>query len=1087
MRFTAKLAAALFVSVLSISIGLSINSSLAQGNKEFGLGAPQSVLDLPNSPLRDKIDNLPAHARQNALQWLQDIEFTEYDIPSLDVDEDGGVFFVDSVLPDEVEGTLPLYEPDGLGGLEDQCDGAPTQASGVPIFHSKPNSDNVLFLDLDGGIVPAGTAWGGSGWDTHPYNREGSPDTFTANEIDFMCEIWLRVAADFMPFDLDVTTEDPGTFGPTVGRVLITNSTDKNGVKLPYDTAGGVAYVNVFGRSNYHTYYSPAFVYANRLGTGYPKYVAEAASHEMGHNFGLSHDGEDPGDGAYYRGHGSGPTSWGPIMGVGYYTNMTQFSKGDYPNATQLQDDLAIIANDTGYEPDDHGDTAGTASQLLVSNGTIDDWGLIETPTDVDVFEFQTSGGTVTIDARNAPDSTYSTSRPEVGNLDIRLELRNSSGSLVLADDVDGDAEAYIQTTLGAGTYTLHVSGVGDSVTPYNDYGSLGQYFLLGTVATEPCVISAPFVSVDPSNQTAGGGQQAVFSVEVTANMSGGCSNVVHDLSLSAPAGVSASLGTNQMLLSLNETDTTTLSASSTVDDSHLLTVTVTNSEDSTNASTTFVVDATAPAWIGNVPWSTEPTANGETEIMMAAGTIDDDGSGPYEYYFTCTPNCADSGWQPSTSYTAQGLSSGGTYNFAVMARDQWGNANDPSNTLSATTDGSCTVDAVSVSISPSPQTVYENQTADYNVQVATTSGGQNCAAVTHNLSASGGGASVSLDDSSLSIVPGQSGSTMLHASSATAGDYSLGVTATASGGPSETGNAMLDVDALPDITVNSIDVSLLQFKKNGAYARARIVIGPVMSGATVQGTWSGVVTGSASGLTDGTGAVEFDSPTVGRGTIGRFIFTVTGVSMSGYGYTESVTFDCVERLQAGSINSADCGPVGGNQPPSVSITGPANGASFVEGTTINFTATASDPEDGPADGDLNASIVWSGAISGSGASQSSSTLGVGSHDVTATVTDNDGVSSSDTITVTVTSNNPGQTGTITGNVKNKSQPLSGATVSVAGVTPVSTDASGNYTLLNVPVGSQTVQASHGSCQTKSSTVSVLGGSTHTVNFRLKC
>ncbi len=37
--------------------------------------------------------------------------------------------------------------------------------------------------------------------------------------------------------------------------------------------------------------YRPAFVYYNNLGGGREDYVAEAASHEMGHNLGLSHDG----------------------------------------------------------------------------------------------------------------------------------------------------------------------------------------------------------------------------------------------------------------------------------------------------------------------------------------------------------------------------------------------------------------------------------------------------------------------------------------------------------------------------------------------------------------------------------------------------------------------------------------------------------------------------------------------------------------------------------------------------------------------------------------------------------------------------
>ncbi len=48
---------------------------------------------------------------------------------------------------------------------------------------------------------------------------------------------------------------------------------------------------------------------------------------QVGHNGGLHHDGaitSTPGGMGYYPGHGSGPTGWAPIMGVGYGQALVQ-------------------------------------------------------------------------------------------------------------------------------------------------------------------------------------------------------------------------------------------------------------------------------------------------------------------------------------------------------------------------------------------------------------------------------------------------------------------------------------------------------------------------------------------------------------------------------------------------------------------------------------------------------------------------------------------------------------------------------------------------------------------------------------------
>src|SRR5690606_33977652 len=122
--------------------------------------------------------------------------------------------------------------------------------------------------------------------------------------------IWQRVAEDFAPFDVDVTTEDLGEaiihrtnladqiFGT---RVLITNSWVVSDAVCG-SGCGGSAYFNAFdavGAS--HTLRQPALVFGHMLGNN-AKAIAEASSHEAGHNFGLVHDGRTvPGE-TYYDG-----------------------------------------------------------------------------------------------------------------------------------------------------------------------------------------------------------------------------------------------------------------------------------------------------------------------------------------------------------------------------------------------------------------------------------------------------------------------------------------------------------------------------------------------------------------------------------------------------------------------------------------------------------------------------------------------------------------------------------------------------------------------------------------------------------------
>jgi len=92
----------------------------------------------------------------------------------------------------------------------------------------------------------------------------------------------------------------------------------------------------------------------------------------------------------------------------------------------------------------------------------------------------------------------------------------------------------------------------------------------------------------------------------------------------------------------------------------------------------------------------------------------------------------------------------------------------------------------------------------------------------------------------------------------------------------------------------------------------------------------------------------------------------------------------------------------GGNTPPVVDIISPADNSSFEEGTSVSFTATATDTEEGNIDDEISWSSNIDGSI-GSTGTFSTSALSVGTHIITASATDQGSLTGSDQITVQIT------------------------------------------------------------------------------------
>lgn len=468
-------------------------------SKPAMVATPDPVLfsDIPDGAFKTGLKKLKQDVQERVLDRLSKERQLLVDIDSIRVDSNGMIYYVcsfDAVPTEDSSPSLHASPLDEVLSTPMVSESPPGQIPSPPVLHSQPGASRVLFLDFDGHEIE-GTAWNintnyqgpVTQWKCLPYSTDSDSGTFSETELINITQIWQRVAEDYAPFDVDVTTEQPANWSSETGHALITPTTDGNGLACPHYGLGGVAYVDVFSDAWYsYNYwsvcYSPAWVNGGMSASS----IAEAASHELGHNLGLHHDGTS--SAGYYSGHSNGSISWAPIMGTGYSRNITQWSKGEYYLANNSEDDLVIIKNKLQYRSDDHGNENGAATFLSQdSNGAVIQEGVIETTGDTDVFSFFAGGGSITIEAASyeAPSSTWG------GNLDIRIKIFNSSGTLVASANPVAETGASITTNLAAGTYYLHITPtalgnpMGSPPTGYTDYAVLGQYSIAGLISSD--------------------------------------------------------------------------------------------------------------------------------------------------------------------------------------------------------------------------------------------------------------------------------------------------------------------------------------------------------------------------------------------------------------------------------------------------------------------------------------------------------------------------------------------------------------------------------------------------------------------------
>jgi hypothetical protein len=343
------------------------------------------------------------------------------------------------------------------------------------LLHSLPGATEILYLDYDGfnGI------WGNyTAWDT-----DGDPNTYSDAERTTIQEVWMAVAEDFLPFNIDVTMELPAP--------------GWRGQRAVIDGSHIYTYSWAYGGDWAADTIREAYVYP---GDDTWEWIAHSISHEVGHALDLDHHGSAD-DGAYYYGHGTGQTNWCAIMGWGAWS-LTNWSEGQYFESTNSQNDLAVIDNVAGvdFRSDDHGGTTGTATPInIASKLSFAAEGIITDPNDVDYFAFTVPAGAVQFSINE--DVIIG-----ISNLDVEAKIHDAGGAVLYTSNPQNLISATFDVPLLAGDYYLSIDGKGwgnpmaDPPTGYTDYGVLGYYSILAEVIPTAPVAVPPAAPVIYTN-----------------------------------------------------------------------------------------------------------------------------------------------------------------------------------------------------------------------------------------------------------------------------------------------------------------------------------------------------------------------------------------------------------------------------------------------------------------------------------------------------------------------------------------------------------------------------------------------------------
>ena len=330
-----------------------------------------------------------------------------------------------------------------------------TTRSAVPIYNSKPDAKTVLLLDFIGGTVQDPLWNGGKVIDVKP----------AMYSLDQIKQVYDIVAERYAAFNVNITTDvNKYATAPVKNRmrILLTTTNFINGY-------GGYSFIGSLKLAGTSIYSAniPCFAFVSNVGNA--KNAGEVAAHELGHTFGLTHDGKTGTSATtYYTGQGS----WAPVMGTAYSKPVVQWSKGEYKDANNKQDDLTVIATTPGVGYS----TASNTCSMINLGSNINAKDVISNSSTSRYFQITVvTGGTLTVDVHPV----------QYSGLNAVVELLTPGSQSIIKSNPLNDINTKISTTVKAGKYVIRVGGEGEGdafTTGYSAYSSIGTFILTGTI-----------------------------------------------------------------------------------------------------------------------------------------------------------------------------------------------------------------------------------------------------------------------------------------------------------------------------------------------------------------------------------------------------------------------------------------------------------------------------------------------------------------------------------------------------------------------------------------------------------------------------